>query len=932
MSSGSIQVNTGNTSIQQMSLNKDDVMDLLKDSLDKGEPFASEFASKVIRPLADKINQKISVSELRVDGSSIGELITKVLTERTEEALDDSADKYHKAIAKVSDKLIDGVERDSAKRAKSSMDINSILTGVSENDDVITKLKWMDLRWTVFKKAKDYTKSITFETNDATGNEVFDLHRLLGETPKSGYLMTKRWNTVRSNILDKVSDYVADISFKSSDAAVSIGDILGSTPQIDRRTNKRWRVLREQLLDQLTEFTETGLQFEPTTQASVSSILGESPEDAQDAKSVWSGIRSRMLDKISSFVDTNLEFDQDEKRLSIDSIIGDTPSGGVLFRARWSMLRHSLLTRLERQMKDVTLDTSTISMQSILGDDATKFKPSDGAAAESTGVMEILEKFKPSDGAAAESTGVMEILEEISGVTAVLGEFAQIGIDQKQKSVQERDPSVVISDIQPKAIESLHPLMDMLSGALGGMFGGLSSSLQDLDGMNASGGFGNMLASVLGGSLIFKKMGAVGTALIAAGPVIALVGGLVWAGLDAFRGWAKSDEWGTSKISGAVGGILGGLDSGVSGAFKNMGKWALVGAGIGSIFPVVGTLVGGLIGAAVGGVIGFIGGERIAGAIDSVSRWGFDLFMNWIDGWKSAFSWFSDISDNISKFVTSWFDPEVNKIQLLKDSVEGVFNFLRLTGGDILHWVDNTLSLLFGRGWDAVKDGITKMVDWFGSFFEGMLDRIKNLPIIGRLFNRVTDEEKAQRRQDRADRRKADKINRLERDIERFEQAASGDSWRAASARRRLNRAQEELMSIKGSDTTIAPKADDFIWRNGEPIQPFNSKDNLISVKDDKTFSALLNTLNAINGEHGLGDSTTSETNTDFTKLITEVRKMSALMEDLLTKTLNQSRTTQQSPEPQPLPAISVGDARDPAYKLRMQAWSKTPARPGGMI
>ena len=45
-------------------------------------------------------------------------------------------------------------------------------------------------------------------------------------------------------------------------------------------------------------------------------------------------------------------------------------------------------------------------------------------------------------------------------------------------------------------------------------------------------------------------------------------------------------EIGVDKFSGFVGGLFGGLDSGFSGMFSNMGKFALIGAGI---FTAIGT-------------------------------------------------------------------------------------------------------------------------------------------------------------------------------------------------------------------------------------------------------------------------------------------------------------------------------------------------------
>lgn len=135
----------------------------------------------------------------------------------------------------------------------------------------------------------------------------------------------------------------------------------------------------------------------------------------------------------------------------------------------------------------------------------------------------------------------------------------------------------------------------------------------------------NKLKDMLGG--IFKGLGSglgglvKGAGKLLTNPITAIVAGLIWMATDAVRGIFKAKEWGTSKISAGLGGALGGMDKGIKGAFKNMGKWALIGAGIGSFIPVVGTIAGGLIGGAIGMVLGAIGGERLAKGFDKIGVW-----------------------------------------------------------------------------------------------------------------------------------------------------------------------------------------------------------------------------------------------------------------------------------------------------------------------
>lgn len=125
---------------------------------------------------------------------------------------------------------------------------------------------------------------------------------------------------------------------------------------------------------------------------------------------------------------------------------------------------------------------------------------------------------------------------------------------------------------------------------------------------------GQIAGSTAGGAAaggVGKMAGRAGSLL--AGPAGMIGGGLLMMAVDGIMGWMKREKWGVGGGSAAIGGMLGGgMNKGILNTFSNMGKWALLGAGIGSIVPVVGTLAGGLIGAAIGGIFGMIGGENIA--------------------------------------------------------------------------------------------------------------------------------------------------------------------------------------------------------------------------------------------------------------------------------------------------------------------------------
>jgi hypothetical protein len=128
-------------------------------------------------------------------------------------------------------------------------------------------------------------------------------------------------------------------------------------------------------------------------------------------------------------------------------------------------------------------------------------------------------------------------------------------------------------------------------------------------------------------------------------PVAAIAAGVVMATLDGIAAVGKANNWGVDKAAAFRGGFLGGTGEGFKNAFKKAGQFALVGAGIGFLAGgPVGALIGGFIGAATGGILGYIGGEKIAKAIQGVRNWVKDAINSVFEGIKS---YFKETFDNI---------------------------------------------------------------------------------------------------------------------------------------------------------------------------------------------------------------------------------------------------------------------------------------------
>ena len=208
----------------------------------------------------------------------------------------------------------------------------------------------------------------------------------------------------------------------------------------------------------------------------------------------------------------------------------------------------------------------------------------------------------------------------------------------------------------------------MLGGMIVGKLGGLATGLAGTISKYAMPQGGPGLGPRVAGGLGTKVMG--GASLLA---------GVALAIKDGMAGAKLSEEWGVGKASGVAGAVLGGTDKGISGAFKNAGKWALIGAGIGSFVPVIGTMIGGLVGAGVGAIAGFFGGAAIAGWIDSIAstikEWFFSVIGFFKESLMQTWEGIKDIWENGLSWERVWNLVKANPLFRLSDIIaEGLGN------------------------------------------------------------------------------------------------------------------------------------------------------------------------------------------------------------------------------------------------------------------
>ena len=208
-----------------------------------------------------------------------------------------------------------------------------------------------------------------------------------------------------------------------------------------------------------------------------------------------------------------------------------------------------------------------------------------------------------------------------------------------------------------------------------------------------------------------------------AGNLGILAGGALMA-KDAFQGakMAGQEGWSESKIASGIGGMLGGFDSGFKGAFTNMGKWALMGFGIGNKFcPIVGGIIGGLIGGAIGGILGWIGGAKISKAMESVGTFFKGVFTKTMEGLKKGWTKTKEfaklakdktimkskqVKEAIGTFIASSTKAIGEKVGKMKDFASNMWGGLKNLGSE---------------AWSSFKDGT-----FFTDFVPDLLNKIKD--------------------------------------------------------------------------------------------------------------------------------------------------------------------------------------------------------------
>lgn len=336
--------------------------------------------------------------------------------------------------------------------------------------------------------------------------------------------------------------------------------------------------------------------------------------------------------------------------LTLPALMGSAAVGGILPRIgksiadrRYDKKQLSKLDNqydkdqylaLSREEKDAVLDKQIIDKTKEIG--KTIF---DAVKLGITGMPEKASSILAGSTIPTKVTAI-EDNQEIPALPPAISDSAQLGgygpgmvgqlMDiKKEKEEQEDDreqeeQTALLRSIVEKMAgnnETLNKLFkvskksgkDKESGGIFGLVGGALGAIKDALATVLKGvGLGGLMRAATTGGLA----GALFNPVVLGG--LMLAGGLAWMVKDFISGFDKD-------------GILGGLQNAFMGeniistkdTASTIGKWALIGAGVGSFVPVLGTAVGALAGAAFGGLI-----EAVEDAIIVAKEKGFSGFMS----------------------------------------------------------------------------------------------------------------------------------------------------------------------------------------------------------------------------------------------------------------------------------------------------------------
>lgn len=271
-------------------------------------------------------------------------------------------------------------------------------------------------------------------------------------------------------------------------------------------------------------------------------------------------------------------------------------------------------------------------------------------------------------------------------------------------------------------------LKALSKGKDGGSLGMLESVL-NLFGISLSGTlatFGKTILPKLMGTLTGTITKAFGVLFSSVGIAVMSIGASVIMFIkDGIAGLFKAKEWGVSGVSGMLGGLFGGVGKTFLSRFTGQVlKYGLLGLGIGSVVPGIGTIIGAVVGVVIGSIMALIGGERIAQFFDQIGEWGKQAWKWWAGVFKDLFEGIKNVGVKVYQGLKWYFwDMPISLWTSIFNGIQKAFNWVSTQIATKIEWLKEK----FVKVTDFLSSIGEMLVNGFSSVIEAGKEKVSNI-------------------------------------------------------------------------------------------------------------------------------------------------------------------------------------------------------------
>lgn len=874
--------------VDRTTITKDDVMRLLEASLEKGEPFATEFNDRVISPLARKLENRMNVSPVTVDGEGLGKHITNSLKAATEDPTKETSIKIRKQFDSFTSAISDQIK----KASKQELDIPTFFPVSKKRQDTVV-IEWSNLQDQLLQSVSKSVQRIEYDLKESKPDIFIPKDLLDRYHPK--------WKRLQDDIFSNIQESARTIDL--SDDSFSMKSLLfneGKTsPEMKRKWTRTQSRMMESLLNQVK--STDSVQLPSFKSSDKKTLLEEEPtvkvsdftrEALKDLKNIIPN-----LDELKIQIEEKTQEGRLPSWMQKLSGLAATLGAGLLGAGALGLMEEG---PLKGTMKIATKAGSKVigMMRKTITNVITRFLKT---------IAKPIPKFIKSMFGQA-SSPITKMLSKGGGkgiMKKMLGPVSKIFT----KGFLKRIPIVglIISAgyaySRFKSGDIIGGMVDILSGLVSTVpIVGTAASI-GLDIFNAwldtKAGGANEKVTAKKYDIMKKMVLPKVSSLLKTGlRYVPVIGSFIRAGeAIEFIKQGKIFE-GIAQIAGSVMSIL-------------PGPGSLIAAGL-DIFSHRESI------SEKSGVLG----EKTFDIWYKIKQWAGEQ-MSKLGIFKAARGFMSIISGSIKPGLIS-FARGIADVPLIGKPFNMLVNWI--TGTSEETKADTMSNIPKFNLMDTIKEDLKKKaIKMFQGAPDWMRFLMKRMPGMSGILKSEPDVEmdvKYKENQGKIEDIKA-KILKKEERIERSkkEKVYAFDQKKGREREAELiEKLQQDLAVLIGENRT-AP-LNDFIWRPGSKAQPFNSEDNILSIKDDNAFDNIIKILKG-QFEEKKASFDDSQDKIEQQTLRKELKELFSLIQELLIENRKGPGVGTLSDTNGLIPNDdSQGDIRDPAYMLRAKVWN----------